>query len=63
MAFCAPADDDQQRLTCHIVAAARKVASFEEDLRDGLLAPPRAFPPKYFYNGRGSELFQNLLDP
>lgn len=62
MAFCAPADDDRQRLTCHVVAAARKVASFEEDLRDGLLAPPRAFPPKYFYDARGSELFDRICE-
>ena len=31
-----------------------------EDVRAGLLRPPRTLPPKYFYDSRGSELFDEI---
>jgi len=31
-----------------------------EDARDGLLTRPRSLPPKYFYDDRGSELFERI---
>lgn len=30
------------------------------DVRAGLLSPPRWLPPKYFYDARGSELFEEI---
>ncbi len=30
------------------------------DVRAGLLSPPRTLPPKYFYDARGSELFEEI---
>ena len=30
------------------------------DVRDGLTATPKALPPKYFYDARGSELFEQI---
>ncbi len=35
----------------------------EEDVRQGLLrGPPRSLPPKYFYDARGSALFDRICD-
>jgi L-histidine N-alpha-methyltransferase len=31
-----------------------------EDVRDGLTATPKVLPPKYFYDARGSELFDEI---
>jgi L-histidine Nalpha-methyltransferase len=31
-----------------------------DDVRDGLAHPPRELPPKYFYDARGSELFDEI---
>lgn len=33
---------------------------FRRDLRDGLRRTPRAIPSKYFYDARGSELFERI---
>ena len=33
-----------------------------EDVRRGLLAPQKTLPPKYFYDDRGSELFDAICD-
>lgn len=30
------------------------------DVRAGLLSPPRTLPPKYFYDARGSQLFEEI---
>jgi L-histidine N-alpha-methyltransferase len=35
-------------------------ASLRTDVRAGLTATPKALPPKYFYDGRGSELFEEI---
>jgi len=32
----------------------------EEDVRDGLTRTPKSLPPKYFYDARGSELFDRI---
>lgn len=34
----------------------------EEDVRTGLLAAPRSLPPKYFYDERGSRLFNAICE-
>ena len=51
-----------QRFSCLAVPASRRVPSLEEDVRDGLLEPPRTLPPKYFYDDRGSRLFDRICD-
>jgi L-histidine N-alpha-methyltransferase len=35
-------------------------AQMAEDVRDGLTHRPRTLPPKYFYDARGSELFEQI---
>src|SRR3954463_2420437 len=34
--------------------------SLREDVRRGLTATPKALPPKYFYDARGSALFEEI---
>ena len=36
------------------------LATFAEDVRSGLCSNPKAIPPKYFYDARGSELFEQI---
>jgi L-histidine N-alpha-methyltransferase len=36
------------------------LASFAEDVRSGLGSDPKAIPPKYFYDARGSALFEEI---
>ena len=36
--------------------------SFLEDVIAGLSAPHKAIPPKYFYDARGSELFEQICE-
>lgn len=38
----------------------RKTA--EEDIRRGLTGDPKSLPPKYFYDSRGSELFERITE-
>lgn len=45
---------------CIPVTPTRHVPDLEEDARKGLLAAPRALPPKYFYDERGSSLFEQI---
>ena len=35
-------------------------ASLRADVRAGLTSSPKVLPPKYFYDGRGSELFEDI---
>jgi L-histidine N-alpha-methyltransferase len=35
-------------------------ASLREDVRRGLTSSPKVLPPKYFYDDRGSELFEDI---
>ena len=35
-------------------------ASLRADVRAGLTSTPKTLPPKYFYDGRGSELFEDI---
>lgn len=45
---------------CIPVTPTRRVPDLIEDARDGLLTRPRSLPPKYFYDDRGSELFERI---
>jgi len=38
------------------------VPDLADDVRDGLLTPPRSLPPKYFYDEAGSELFTRICN-
>jgi L-histidine N-alpha-methyltransferase len=38
------------------------LASLAEDVREGLSRYPRELPPKYFYDARGSELFERITE-
>jgi L-histidine Nalpha-methyltransferase len=46
------------RIDVHLHEGA--LASFAEDVRSGLGSDPKAIPPKYFYDARGSELFEQI---
>src|SRR5690242_3708155 len=37
-----------------------RVAALATDVRAGLTAPQKSLPPKYFYDARGSELFDEI---
>ncbi|MEO0560265.1 MAG: L-histidine N(alpha)-methyltransferase, partial [Bacteroidota bacterium] len=36
------------------------LSAFARDVLDGLAARPRSIPSKYFYDERGSELFEQI---
>lgn len=44
------------------VKPSRIIPGLDEDVRRGLLRQPRTLPPKYFYDARGSELFDRICD-
>ncbi|VAW78850.1 Dimethylhistidine N-methyltransferase [hydrothermal vent metagenome] len=50
------------RLTRHRVPAALPVADIVEDASKGLIKSPRSMPPKYFYDERGSQLFDAICE-
>jgi L-histidine Nalpha-methyltransferase len=50
------------RLSCHRLRPVRPAPSLADDARSGLLEPPRSLPPKYFYDARGSRLFDRICD-
>jgi len=54
--------ENAARLTSAAVAPARPVSSLADDVRTGLLTRPRMLPPKYFYDDRGSQLFEAICD-
>lgn len=47
-------------ITCRTLKPARTVPDMIDDARRGLLMPPRSLPPKYFYDARGSDLFERI---
>lgn len=52
----------QERGVCQVVSPSRRAKTLAEDVIEGLLEPPRALPSKYFYDARGSELFDRICD-
>lgn len=50
------------RLSCRAVRPARILPGLAEDVQQGLLEPPRSLSPKYFYDERGSQLFDAICD-
>lgn len=52
--------DTDNRLEIRTVASDVAQATFADDVRAGLLATPKALPPKYFYDALGSKLFEAI---
>lgn len=50
------------RLQQSDVPGTRPVSTLAEDVRHGLIAPPRTLPPKYFYDDHGSRLFEAICE-
>ncbi len=58
-----PVDMNGDRLLLQQVRPAKTIPGLEDDVRQGLLqGRPRSLPPKYFYDARGSELFDRICD-
>jgi L-histidine N-alpha-methyltransferase len=51
---------DHVRIDVHLADGA--LASLPDDVRRGLAASPKSLPPKYFYDARGSELFEQITE-
>ena len=47
---------------CLQVQPTRRIPDILDDVRDGLLHPPRSLPPKYFYDEYGSWLFDRICE-
>ncbi len=45
---------------CVVIEPTRLIPGLAEDVRTGLLNTPRTLPPKYFYDERGSMLFEQI---
>jgi L-histidine N-alpha-methyltransferase len=50
------------RLTSYRVSPVLPVADILEDASEGLVSAPRSMPPKYFYDERGSQLFDAICE-
>jgi L-histidine Nalpha-methyltransferase len=48
--------------SCLVIEASQVVPELIEDVRTGLFETPRSLPPKYFYDERGSQLFDQICD-
>ncbi len=47
---------------CQTIRPTRSVSTISEDVANGLFDEPRTLPPKYFYDQRGSHLFDQICD-
>jgi L-histidine N-alpha-methyltransferase len=56
----AEAMSDQGRLVIHNLVKRDPRAGLAEDVRSGLMAQPKRFLPKYFYDELGSQLFEAI---
>ena len=50
----------EEDITCHSVEPSRTVTSLSTDVCTNLFESPRSLPPKYFYDERGSLLFDQI---
>jgi L-histidine N-alpha-methyltransferase len=62
MDFAIADDRVTPRFDCRRVEPARPVPSLRDDLERGFDLSPRMLPPKYFYDARGSQLFDRICD-
>lgn len=49
-----------ETLSCTFIKPSLNVPDISKDVRTGLLTPPRSLPAKYFYDERGSMLFDKI---
>jgi len=54
--------DKQSRLSSKLIPPVRPLPDLTDDVINGLLQTPRSLPPKYFYDGRGSRLFDAICN-
>ncbi len=52
--------DQRGTFTCRTIKPAHALPTLADDARSGLLFAPRSLPPKYFYDDRGSHLFDQI---
>jgi L-histidine N-alpha-methyltransferase len=57
-----PHDAGEGRLRVDVYRRSTGSAELADDVRRGLLAPQKTLPPKYFYDERGSQLFDAICD-
>lgn len=57
-----PSRDRDRWFTMRQVPAARSIPGLAADVRAGFARRPRELPPKYFYDDRGSALFDRICD-
>jgi L-histidine N-alpha-methyltransferase len=55
-------DHNRSRLRATRVLPVRPIPGIAEDAATGLLGEPRSIPPKYFYDERGSRLFDAICE-
>tara|TARA_R110000782_G_scaffold147196_4_gene239981 strand:+ start:1702 stop:2697 length:996 start_codon:yes stop_codon:yes gene_type:complete len=53
-------DTQQEEISCTTIMPTRKIPDMVDDVRASLLQHPRSLSPKYFYDERGSELFDQI---
>lgn len=49
-------------IECQLIRPTRNVLTISEDVTKGLFGVRRTLPPKYFYDERGSDLFDQICD-
>lgn len=50
------------RFSCREIPVNRPMPTLADDVRQGFASTPRSLPPKYFYDDRGSLLFDRICD-
>ncbi|MGB5337894.1 MAG: L-histidine N(alpha)-methyltransferase, partial [Gammaproteobacteria bacterium] len=50
------------RISCLAVPPSRNIPDVIQDASDGLIETPRTMAPKYFYDARGSQLFDAICN-
>ena len=55
-------ESESYQSSCTVIEPTRTVPDLAADVRAGLLNPPRTLPPKYFYDERGSQLFEQICE-
>ena len=50
----------QEEIACTTIMPTRMIPDMVDDVRQSLLKTPRSLSPKYFYDERGSELFDQI---
>ncbi|GJM05582.1 MAG: histidine N-alpha-methyltransferase [marine bacterium B5-7] len=53
-------ETQQDEIACTTIMPTRKIPDMVDDVRASLLQHPRSLSPKYFYDERGSELFDQI---